>query len=190
MKIFTPLKLQNILRWNQQFSKWFNRALFNRVYLVVFIVHWHSPSSLRQDGRSASGGVRSRRSFDHFEPVLSFEDESRSVTPPVIASKEDDVTDVRHCRMDNCFDIDKCKRYGFSVYVYPHQDEFGPISKNYQKILDSIRRSPHFTNDPDKACIKGMHFWLKKNSVKKLYALAIFWIWLFSVLNFLNASFA
>ena len=126
---------------------------FKPLILVIFIVNWHAPQ-LQVNGRD-----RERRSPDVHEPSISFEDTSghdirtsshyatfRPVTDPINPAE---------CRMENCFDDFNCKKYGFTVYIYPTLDQNGPISKNYQKILESIRRSPYYTTDAEKACIKG-----------------------------------
>lgn len=58
----------------------------------------------------------------------------------------------RKCRMDSCFDFDRCRKNGFKVYVYPiPKDE--KISANYKNILDSVRTSRYYTSNPEEACI-------------------------------------
>ncbi|XP_057309683.1 exostosin-1a-like [Hydractinia symbiolongicarpus] len=53
--------------------------------------------------------------------------------------------------LKECFNFDKCLS-GFYVYVYPLlENEF--ISPMYIKILQSIKSSQYYTNDPTKACI-------------------------------------
>ena len=55
------------------------------------------------------------------------------------------------CRMETCFDVDKCRAIpDFKVYVYPVQDR---ISPSYGKILTSIRESRFYTTDPNLACL-------------------------------------
>ena len=105
---------------------------------------------LRGDGIS-----RDRRSFDQYEPDFSFAESDESFDSDASESLSDRLVDTRECRMDNCFEMENCRKYGFTVYIYPVKDDYGPLSKNYQKVLDSIRRSPYFTNDATKACIKG-----------------------------------
>ena len=127
----------------------------------MFLVNWRTGNVLPGDGIS-----RDRRSFDQYEPELSFEDfdiSDRSLEgppahgPPLSPTPggPDRLVDTSQCRMDNCFDMANCRTYGFTVYIYPPKDDYGPLSKNYQKVLDSIRRSPYYTNDASKACIKG-----------------------------------
>lgn len=54
--------------------------------------------------------------------------------------------------MTSCFDISRCMRNGFRVYVYP--DTPGrEVSGLYSKILREIRSSRYFTSDPEKACL-------------------------------------
>ena len=58
--------------------------------------------------------------------------------------------------MEKCFDLSLCRRHGFSIYVYPKQEDInGKISKLFADVIDSIRRSHYITQDPEKACIKG-----------------------------------
>lgn len=56
------------------------------------------------------------------------------------------------CRMDNCFDFSKCKQ-GFKVFVYPLSETENPPSESYLKIINTIKSSPFFTSDVNKACI-------------------------------------
>ena len=62
-----------------------------------------------------------------------------------------DVDDNQNCRMETCFNFDRCK-HGFKVYVYPLEN-FVPISTTYEKILNRIMSSVYYTNDPSKACL-------------------------------------
>nr|XP_002128024.1 exostosin-1-like [Ciona intestinalis] len=57
----------------------------------------------------------------------------------------------RKCRMDTCFDLERCRRTGFKVYVYPDVGE--KTSTNFQNILASLRASQYYTSDPEKACL-------------------------------------
>ena len=53
--------------------------------------------------------------------------------------------------MANCFNFKKCQN-GFLVYVYPIQDkEF--LSPLYSEVLNSIKSSTYYTDDPSKACL-------------------------------------
>uniref|UniRef100_A0A1A9VDJ7 Exostosin GT47 domain-containing protein n=1 Tax=Glossina austeni TaxID=7395 RepID=A0A1A9VDJ7_GLOAU len=61
------------------------------------------------------------------------------------------------CRMDTCFDFNKCYDE-FLVYVYPPEplNSLGaspPISSNYQKIITAIQESRYYTTDPERACL-------------------------------------
>lgn len=58
------------------------------------------------------------------------------------------------CRMETCFNFDRCQQLtgSLKVYVYP-LDKFVPISGTYEKILNRITSSHYFTNDPDEACL-------------------------------------
>ena len=55
-----------------------------------------------------------------------------------------------NCRMETCFDFTKC--HNFKIYVYP-DDERLPPSDQYSKILEPIRRSKYYTEDPGEACL-------------------------------------
>lgn len=57
----------------------------------------------------------------------------------------------RRCRMDTCFDFQRCER-GFKIYVYPPQKGEAP-SESYQKILAAIEESRFYTTDPNQACL-------------------------------------
>lgn len=65
--------------------------------------------------------------------------------------------DIAECSMQNCFDLSKCLYRPFKVYLYPQIDPDQPfypgISERYAKILDVIRNSPYFTDDPAQACL-------------------------------------
>lgn len=57
------------------------------------------------------------------------------------------------CRMETCFNHERCQITGsLKVYVYP-LDKFVPISGTYEKILNRIMNSHYYTNDPDEACL-------------------------------------
>ena len=58
--------------------------------------------------------------------------------------------DHSKCRMETCFDFTKCNN--FKIYVYP-DDERLPPSDQYSKILEPIRRSKYYTEDPGEACL-------------------------------------
>lgn len=57
----------------------------------------------------------------------------------------------RRCRMETCFDFQRCER-GFKIYVYPPQKGEAP-SESYQKILAAIEESRFYTTDPNEACL-------------------------------------
>ncbi|XP_018932433.1 exostosin-1-like [Cyprinus carpio] len=57
----------------------------------------------------------------------------------------------RRCRMETCFDFQRCER-GFKIYVYPSQKGEAP-SESYQKILAAIEESRFYTTDPNEACL-------------------------------------
>lgn len=81
--------------------------------------------------------------FDSLEKVQSPSDRNNERTR---------IYKKRKCRMESCFDYDKCRKYGFKIYVYP--DSQGEIrSLNYKNFLHSIRNSNHCTTDPEKACL-------------------------------------
>lgn len=55
------------------------------------------------------------------------------------------------CRMETCFDIEKCRALPeYKVFVYPIQDR---LSTSYGKILSTIQESRYFTSDPNLACL-------------------------------------
>lgn len=57
----------------------------------------------------------------------------------------------KDCRMETCFDFNRCHQTGkYGVYVYP---ELERVSSTYSKILTVIRESRYYTADPAKACI-------------------------------------
>uniref|UniRef100_H2Z4B2 Exostosin GT47 domain-containing protein n=1 Tax=Ciona savignyi TaxID=51511 RepID=H2Z4B2_CIOSA len=55
------------------------------------------------------------------------------------------------CRMETCFDLERCRRTGFKVYVYPDSGE--KSSENFRSILASLRSSNYYTSDPENACL-------------------------------------
>ena len=52
----------------------------------------------------------------------------------------------------------------FKVYIYPSEDTGGvgkeraPVSPDYLKVLEAIRRSPLYTPDPSQACLFVLAF--------------------------------
>ncbi|CAH1772369.1 unnamed protein product [Owenia fusiformis] len=56
----------------------------------------------------------------------------------------------KHCRMETCFDMSKCKG-DFKVYLYPQSQE--KVSSAYSKILTSLQKSRYYTTDPAQACV-------------------------------------
>ena len=72
---------------------------------------------------------------------------------------ENVLLDKSKCDMEKCFDLSLCRKHGFSIYVYPKQEDInGKISKLFADVIDSIKRSHYITTDPDRACIKGKQF--------------------------------
>ena len=57
----------------------------------------------------------------------------------------------RKCRMESCFDFNLCHQRGFKIYVYPDSGE--KVSANYQSILNAIKASRYYTNNPEQACL-------------------------------------
>ncbi|KAI5712469.1 hypothetical protein M8J75_008522 [Diaphorina citri] len=59
------------------------------------------------------------------------------------------------CRMETCFDFTKCIGDNFKVYIYPSNPDEEPntISSLYQKVLDVVKESRYYTDDPSQACI-------------------------------------
>jgi len=55
------------------------------------------------------------------------------------------------CNMETCFDYSKCSGRPFKVYVYPEDDNVPP-SNSYMKIINVIKDSRFYTNDPNLAC--------------------------------------
>lgn len=64
----------------------------------------------------------------------------------------DFLLDHNKCRMETCFNFTKCSGRPFKVYVYPDEENLVP-SENYAKILDRIRHSTYYTENPDEACL-------------------------------------
>ncbi|KRX43444.1 Exostosin-1b [Trichinella murrelli] len=62
----------------------------------------------------------------------------------------------RQCTMSNCFNYSRCIDRPFKVYIYPdisNFDEESKTSASYGKILQILRQSKYFTDDPDQACL-------------------------------------
>ncbi|KRX98220.1 Dual specificity protein kinase CLK2 [Trichinella pseudospiralis] len=62
----------------------------------------------------------------------------------------------RPCSMSSCFNYSRCIDRPFRVYVYPDIPDFDEESKtsaSYRKILQILRQSKYFTDDPDQACL-------------------------------------
>lgn len=55
----------------------------------------------------------------------------------------------KNCRMETCFDFSRC-RSGFKVYVYPTEES---VSQIYGEILNALRESRFYTQDPNEACL-------------------------------------
>ena len=55
------------------------------------------------------------------------------------------------CTMETCFDASKCLS-GFKVYVYPSKTT-DKVSSTYRTVLDVIRNSSYYTQDPTRACL-------------------------------------
>ncbi|KAG8178128.1 hypothetical protein JTE90_025242 [Oedothorax gibbosus] len=59
-----------------------------------------------------------------------------------------------NCTLRTCFDLSRCgPDREFRVYVYPASDGDPTPSPTYQKILNAIRDSRHYTPDPTLACL-------------------------------------
>ncbi|KAI1289709.1 Exostosin-1 [Halotydeus destructor] len=61
-----------------------------------------------------------------------------------------------NCRLSNCFNISKCQPGDrLRIHIYPKKEDEPSlvVSKTYQKILNTIRRSIYYEDDPDKACV-------------------------------------
>jgi len=66
-----------------------------------------------------------------------------------------ELLDAAKCNMERCFDLSLCRKHGFTVYVYPRQEDInGKISKLFADVIDSIKRSHYITDDPERACVK------------------------------------
>ncbi|KRY34907.1 Exostosin-1 [Trichinella spiralis] len=62
----------------------------------------------------------------------------------------------RQCTMSSCFNYSRCIDRPFKVYIYPdisNFDEESKTSASYRKILQILRQSKYFTDDPDQACL-------------------------------------
>ncbi|KAL1242895.1 Exostosin-1b [Trichinella spiralis] len=58
--------------------------------------------------------------------------------------------------MSSCFNYSRCIDRPFKVYIYPdisNFDEESKTSPSYRKILQILRQSKYFTDDPDQACL-------------------------------------
>lgn len=62
---------------------------------------------------------------------------------------------IKNCRMETCFDYSRCNGDNFKVYIYPSDPdgEQTTISSLYQKVLDVIRESQYYTDEPSQACL-------------------------------------
>jgi len=81
-----------------------------------------------------------------------------------IHSSEFSGDNFQRCRMETCFDFEKCHS-DFKVYVYPSGEEIGedgeinaeipspPQSTAYQKLISVITESRYYTSNPDEACL-------------------------------------
>lgn len=61
----------------------------------------------------------------------------------------------QNCRMETCFNFSKCNSDNFKVYIYPSNTDGEPntISTLYQKVIDVVKESHYFTDDPSQACM-------------------------------------
>ena len=66
-------------------------------------------------------------------------------------AKDSEFRFERSCRMETCFNFDKCKKQ-FKVYIYPSHDDLTP-SNSYKKIIQTIKESNLWTEDPAEACL-------------------------------------
>ena len=84
---------------------------------------------------------RDPRTLNPFSSLLSASSHSNPNHPPFAS-----------CRMENCFDFSRCKSYPYKHFVYP-SDENVKLSANYRKVLNVLRASPYYTEDPEEACL-------------------------------------
>lgn len=59
---------------------------------------------------------------------------------------------IRPCNMEACFDFSRCPEKPFRHYVYP-VDSNVILTDTYRKILEVLKSSPLYTDDPSKACL-------------------------------------
>ena len=59
---------------------------------------------------------------------------------------------IRPCNMEACFDFSRCPERPFRHYVYP-VDSNVILTDTYRKILEVLKSSPLYTDDPSKACL-------------------------------------
>ena len=59
---------------------------------------------------------------------------------------------IRPCRMETCFDFSRCPERPFRHYVYPTDDR-ATMTDSYRKLLEVLRSSPLYTDDPSRACL-------------------------------------
>ncbi|XP_039258887.2 exostosin-1b-like [Styela clava] len=130
----------------------------------VFVT-WNSDQPVPLFKRDATDDILPQKSMAHLT-----EDDSVSSKLTFFADQEDEFTDDdykspmesirthksvykgRKCRMDTCFDFERCHANGFKVYIYPEPDG-EKTSANYRNILDAIRTSRYYTENPEKACL-------------------------------------
>jgi glucuronyl/N-acetylglucosaminyl transferase EXT1 len=98
----------------------------------------------------AHKSARVRRSAGD-APYIQHNDNSNIINKAAgSSSSTSSSSSYAHCRMETCFNFDRCQPHGFKVYVYPIQDK---ISTKYREILSAFRESKYFTSNPDEACI-------------------------------------
>nr|CAB3244012.1 exostosin-1-like [Phallusia mammillata] len=130
---------------------------------VKWTLHDLSPKSVEIDRRqtvhnSASqekNSVLSKRMLRSLSSVVeeyydTLEDDT-SNSPSEKQETRKHVYKHRKCRMETCFDAERCHKKGFKIYVYP--DTGDKISQNYRSILSALRLSIYFTNNPEQACL-------------------------------------
>lgn len=124
--------------------------------LTVLFLYWVVPSPLdRGDGiqtRASDNAREIQQNIGGFYDNGDLRDEEDLQSSPKIRRETASAAPKRkstQCRMETCFDFSRC-RTGFKIYVYPIEET---ISVSYLKILNSIRDSKYYTEDPKEACI-------------------------------------
>lgn len=134
------------------------------------LLHWlikTSPtSSSSADDAGAFGrtaGARTRHIGTHSAVTLDVRD-----MPVVRVAADAETAAVRlaNCSYWDCFDVYRCGRHGahadrMTMYVYPLQqyvdatsgEAAAPLSREFHRVLRTIRQSVYYTSDPNEACV-------------------------------------